>query len=40
MTPKKLAPDLIFKDECYAIIGACFEVYKDKGGGFYEPVYP
>src|SRR5213082_2991292 len=39
MTPKKLAPDFIFKDECYAVIGACFEVYKDKGCGFYEPVY-
>ena len=39
MTPKKLVPDLIFKDECYAIIGACFEVYKDKGCGFHEPVY-
>src|SRR5438874_12814143 len=36
---KKLAPDFIFKDECYAIVGACFEVYKDKGCGFYEPVY-
>ena len=34
MKPKKLVPDLIFKDECYAIIGACFEVYKDKGCGF------
>jgi GxxExxY protein len=39
MTPKKLVPDLIFKDECYAILGACFEVYKDKGCGFHEPVY-
>src|SRR2546423_9105929 len=39
MTPKKLVSDFIFKDECYAIIGACFEVYKDKGCGFYEPVY-
>jgi GxxExxY protein len=39
MTPKKLAPDFIFKEECYAIVGACFEVYKDKGCGFYEPVY-
>jgi GxxExxY protein len=39
MTPKKLAPDFIFKNECYAIVGACFEVYKDKGCGFYEPVY-
>ena len=39
MTPKRLAPDFIFKDECYAIVGACFEVYKDKGCGFHEPVY-
>jgi GxxExxY protein len=39
MTPRKLAPDFIFKDECYAIIGACFEVYKDKGCGFHEPIY-
>ena len=39
MTPKRLVSDFIFKDECYAIVGACFEVYKDKGCGFYEPVY-
>lgn len=39
MTPKKFVPDLIFKDECYAIVGAGFEVYKDKGCGFHEPVY-
>ena len=31
--------DIVFKEESYAIIGACFEVYKDKGCGFYEPVY-
>lgn len=31
--------DLLFKDECYRIIGACFEVYNDKGCGFVEPVY-
>lgn len=31
--------DLVFKDESYSIIGACFEVYKDKGCGFVEPVY-
>ena len=30
---------LIYKDECYRIIGACFEVYTDKGCGFLEPVY-
>ena len=31
--------DLIYKDEAFKIIGACFEVYKDKGCGFLEPVY-
>lgn len=31
--------DLIYKEECYAIIGACFAVYTDKGHGFLEPVY-
>jgi GxxExxY protein len=30
---------LIWKDESYAIIGACFAVYKEKGCGFLEPVY-
>lgn len=31
--------ELIHKEEAYAIVGACFEVYKDKGCGFVEPVY-
>jgi GxxExxY protein len=30
---------LIYADETYAILGACFEVYKDKGCGFLEAVY-
>jgi len=30
---------LIYPDESYAIMGACFNVYKDKGCGFTEPVY-
>jgi GxxExxY protein len=30
---------LIYKAESYAIVGACFAVYKDKGYGFLEPVY-
>ena len=30
---------LLFKDECYAIIGACFEVYNEMGSGFAEAVY-
>jgi GxxExxY protein len=31
--------DLIYQDECYQIMGACFEVYKEKGCGFLESVY-
>lgn len=31
--------DIIFKDECYKIISACFNLYNDKGCGFLEPVY-
>ena len=31
--------EIIYKKESYAIIGACFEVYNDKGCGFLEPVY-
>ena len=39
MTRKEEKAELIYKDESYAIIGACFAVYKDKGCGFHEPVY-
>ena len=31
--------EIMFKEESYQIIGACFEVYKDKGQGFLEAVY-
>lgn len=31
--------DLLHKEESYRIIGACFEVYKQKGCGFTEPIY-
>lgn len=31
--------NILIKEESYAIMGACFEVYKDKGSGFLEPVY-
>jgi len=31
--------ELIYKEESYRIIGACFEVYNEKGSGFVEPVY-
>jgi GxxExxY protein len=30
---------LLFHEESYKIIGACFEVYREKGCGFLEPVY-
>ena len=39
MTRKEESRELIYKAESYAIIGACFAVYKDKGCGFLEPVY-
>jgi len=32
-------PEILFKEESYRIMGACFEVYKEKGSGFVEPVY-
>jgi len=31
--------DLVYKEESYKIIGACMEVYNEKGFGFHEPVY-
>jgi GxxExxY protein len=31
--------ELVYPRESYALIGACFEVYNDKGCGFLEPVY-
>ncbi|MBX3291238.1 MAG: GxxExxY protein [Acidobacteria bacterium] len=31
--------EIIYKEESYKIMGACFEVYKEKGCGFTEPVY-
>ncbi len=31
--------ELIYKQESYAIMGACFAVYREKGHGFAEPVY-
>ena len=31
--------EVIYKDESYRIMGACFEVYKEMGCGFLEPIY-
>src|SRR5262249_49979981 len=36
---EKMATPILYGDESYAIVGACFEVYKEKGCGFVEPVY-
>ena len=30
---------IVFAQDSYQIMGACFEVYKDKGAGFLEAVY-
>ena len=30
---------LVYEEETYKILGACFEVYKEKGCGFLEAVY-
>jgi GxxExxY protein len=30
---------LIYKEESYAIMGAMFEVYREMGAGFFEPMY-
>jgi len=31
--------DVLYKEECYSMMGACIEVYKEKGCGFVEQVY-
>jgi GxxExxY protein len=31
--------DLVYRDESYHLMGACFEVYREKGCGFLEAVY-
>ena len=31
--------EILYKDECYRIQGAAFEVYKEMGNGFLEAVY-
>jgi GxxExxY protein len=34
-----MSTEPIFKEESYKIVGACFEVYREKGCGFLEAVY-
>ncbi len=38
MSPK-MVPDLLFKNEVFAIIGAAMEVHRENGCGFSEPVF-
>jgi hypothetical protein len=36
---KRRRMQILFKDDLYAIVGAGFEVYDNKGSGFLEAVY-
>jgi GxxExxY protein len=36
---QRTSVEILFKEESYAIMGACFEVYKEQGCGFLEAVY-
>ena len=31
--------EILFKNEAYKLVGACFDVYNEQGCGFVEPVY-
>lgn len=31
--------EVLFKDECYKLVGAAIEVHRELGNGFLEPVY-
>ena len=31
--------EVVYQDESYDVVGACFEVYNETGTGFVEPVY-
>jgi len=31
--------DMVFKDECFKIVGACMAVHNELGSAFLEPVY-
>jgi GxxExxY protein len=34
-----MSAEILYKEESYKIVGACFEVYREKGCGFLEAVY-
>lgn len=31
--------EIVYKEDCYRLIGACFAVYNEKGCGFNESIY-
>ena len=39
MPGKETMEGVVYPEESYKILGACFEVYNDKGCGFLESVY-
>ena len=39
LTTKDTKEKILYKDECYSIQGAIFEVYNEMGSGFLEAVY-
>jgi len=34
-----MTTEILYKEDSYKIVGACFEVYREKGCGFLEAVY-
>jgi GxxExxY protein len=39
VNPPAMKPEILYTEESYKIVGACFEVYREKGCGFLEQVY-
>ncbi|HNQ43028.1 MAG TPA: GxxExxY protein [Candidatus Cloacimonadota bacterium] len=39
MSTNTVRHDLIFKEECFKIVGACMAVHNELGSSFLEPVY-
>jgi hypothetical protein len=39
LTNGAMSIEILYKEESYKIVGACFEVYREKGCGFLQQVY-